>query len=509
MKKRPNVLLLVTDQHNYKVCGFMGDEKACTPNIDKIASDGIVFERSYCQSPVCTASRASFLTGKYVSGIGCWNNHWPIFPEHKTIAHLMADSGYETCLVGKMHFGGKDQYQGFMHRPYGDLKHGLGHQSDPIDFFPTFPGVREAGISEIPESMQQETVVAVESAAFVENHVSNNPEKPWFLCSSFTKPHAPFAVPARYFNKYNGKIKSPGLKESDQAASHPYIRNEVVNYGLDEVTKEQEDRAVAAYYACMEYVDDCIGLLLWRLEKAGQLDNTIIIYTTDHGEMLSNHGLWGKANYYEESLRVPFVMSGPDIPKGIRSDELVGLIDLLPTICDYTEVNTPNKIDGMSLRPVIENIIESGGFRDYIISEYYGMASLTGPYITGKKGDSMRALCTRNGKYVNVHKYDNLYFDHLTDPDEIKNKINNPVFKDEIARLSNILDTSFSWEKTIESINRDRQRYNENFRSGLRTSTPNQYVLEDGRMFDAEASLYSVRWNPVDVRKGFIPQRYF
>jgi choline-sulfatase len=225
--------------------------------------------------------------------------------------------------------------------------------------------------------------------------------------------------------------------------------------------------------------------------------------------MLSNHGLWGKANYYEESIRVPFVMSGPDVPKGIRSDELVGLIDLLPTICDYTEVNTPNNIDGMSLRPVIENKIESGDFRDYIITEYYGMASLTGPYITGKKGDSMRALCTRNCKYVNVHKYDNLYFDHLADPDEIKNEINNPVLKDEIERLSNILDTSFSWEKTIESINSDRQRYNEYFRSGLRTSTPNQYVLEDGRMFDAEASLYSVRWNPVDVRKGFIPQRYF
>ena len=509
MDRKPNILMLVTDQHNYRVSGFMGDENANTPNLDRLAGEGAVFERTYCQSPICTASRASFLTGKYITKLGCWNNHWPLFPEHRTIADVLADAGYETCLVGKMHFGGDDQYHGFAHRPYGDLKHGLGHQSDPIDQFPSFPGIREPGISEIPESMQQETVVAVESAAFVEDLASTNPEKPWFLCASFTKPHPPLSIPARYYNKYKGKIKAVGIDADDEASNHPYTLNAYGNYRLSEITEEMADDAVAAYYGSLEYVDDCIGLLLWRLEKAGQLDNTIIIYTSDHGEMLTHHGMWYKATYYEDAVRVPFFISGAGIGGGVRSDEIVELTDLFPTLCDYAGAEIPGDTDGMSLRPVIEGKVEKGKFRDHAVTEYYGLASLTSPYVTGKKGDSMRAVVSHKGKFVNVHKYGNIYFNHETDPDEKTNAIDDPGCKGEISRLSKIIGGDFDWDEIIEKVNTDRERYREHHMSGQRTSTPNQYVMKDGRMFDAEGSLYSVRWNPVDVRKGYIPQRYF
>ena len=110
-QKQPNVLLLVSDQHLYRVAGYMGDALAHTPNMDAIARNGAVFERAYCQSPACTPSRASFLTGKYCHHMHCWDNHAPIFPEHKTMAHYFTEAGYETCLVGKMHFGGRDQMQ--------------------------------------------------------------------------------------------------------------------------------------------------------------------------------------------------------------------------------------------------------------------------------------------------------------------------------------------------------------------------------------------------------------
>jgi len=197
MPTQPNVLLLVSDEHNHTVGGFAGDPVVRTPNLDRIAERGVHFGRSYCQAPVCTPSRASFLTGKTISTLSCWNNHWTLFPEHRTVAHAFGDAGYETCLVGKMHFGGKDQFHGFQHRPYGDFWHGLGHQPDPIDMFPNSGGVIHAGPSQIPESLQQEVIVSVEAAAWLAEHQARDPEKPWFLCASYCKPHAPLAVPER------------------------------------------------------------------------------------------------------------------------------------------------------------------------------------------------------------------------------------------------------------------------------------------------------------------------
>lgn len=130
-----------------------------TPVLDRLAASGVCFDNAFCQSPVCTPSRMSFLTGKHISTLGVWNNHWPLAARHKTLAQHFVEAGYATCLVGKMHFGGTDQMHGFQHRPYGDLRHGLGHQSDPIDMFPNSGGVTHAGASEIPESLQQDVVV--------------------------------------------------------------------------------------------------------------------------------------------------------------------------------------------------------------------------------------------------------------------------------------------------------------------------------------------------------------
>jgi choline-sulfatase len=148
----PNVLLLVSDQHNPHVSGFGGDPVASTPALDGLAASGVSFANAFCQAPVCTPSRMSFLTGLHVSSIGCYNNHWALFPEHRTFAHHFAGAGYETCLVGKMHFGGADQMHGFQHRPYGDLRHGLGHQPDPIDMLPNSGGVAHPGTASSPNT---------------------------------------------------------------------------------------------------------------------------------------------------------------------------------------------------------------------------------------------------------------------------------------------------------------------------------------------------------------------
>jgi len=159
---RPNILWLLTDQHSPRISGFAGDSVVRTQNLDALAKRSVQFDSAVCASPVCTPSRISMLTGKEPHRCSGWNNHWPIFPEHLTWPGHFAENGYRTCLVGKMHLGGRNQMAGFQHRPYGDLRHGVGHQPEPMRFFPGYPFVRSAGATEIPESLLQDVVVSRE-----------------------------------------------------------------------------------------------------------------------------------------------------------------------------------------------------------------------------------------------------------------------------------------------------------------------------------------------------------
>ena len=508
MSAKPNVLLLVSDEHNHTVGGFAGDPVVRTPNLDRIAERGVHFGRSYCQAPVCTPSRASFLTGKTISTLSCWNNHWTLFPEHRTVAHAFGDAGYETCLVGKMHFGGKDQFHGFQHRPYGDFWHGLGHQPDPIDMFPNSGGVIHAGPSQIPESLQQEVIVSMEAAAWLEDHVARDPAKPWFLCASYCKPHAPLAVPERYLNRYLGRVPPAWIEPDDEAVRHPYTAHQRQNYGMLDVTPEQVDRARAAYWGAVEFLDDCIGTLLRQLDQAGALENTIIAYISDHGDLIGHHGLWWKANYYEEAIRVPFLLAGPGVPAGGRRRELAALTDLYPTLCALCDIEQPEGIEGVDQTPLFAERAEAPP-RDHVTSEYFGIGVLTQPYRDGSHGSSMRLRRTERYKYVNTIDEGDLLFDLEADPREFHNVAGEPEVADVQAALSAALCEGFDWQEALSRIERDRERAKP-LLSGLKPTTPNQYLLPDGRMFDAEGDLYAARWLQTHTfgTSGIIPQRF-
>ncbi len=487
---RPNVLLIVSDEHNHRVSGFAGDTVVRTPNLDAIAARGVRLENTFCQSPVCTPSRMSFLTGKNIRSCSAWNNHWVLFPEHRTIADSFSDAGYATCLMGKMHFGGGLQYHGFQQRPYGDLRHGLGHQPDPIDMFPNSGGVAHAGPSEIPESLQQEVIVSIESAAWIENHISEKPEQPWFMCASYNKPHAPLVCPLRYLNRYMDKVPSVWIDDDDSAVRHPYVTTQRTNLGLSCITREQNDRARAAYWGAVDFLDYCIGMMLDRLNRAGALDNTIIVYLSDHGDMIGNHGLWWKAVYYEEAILVPFLIAGPGIPEGQTKPGLAALTDLYPTLCSLAGIDPPQDIDGIDLTPLILN---GARCRDHIISEYYGMSSII-THAKGKapSGNNMRLIRTENRKYVNIPGQGDLFFDLDSDPSELQNRIDAPGTAVEISDLKDRLCGGVSWDMIETQIDKDRKKA-ERYRSGLRPTTPNQYQLMDGRIFDAESAMYNAR----------------
>jgi len=507
MKSRPNVLLIMTDQHSAFLSGFAGDAIVQTQNLDALAARSVQCTAAVCSSPICTPSRMSMLTGKEPHRCAAWSNHWMIFPEHVTWPGHFSEHGYTTALVGKMHFGGRDQYQGFQHRPYGDLRHGLGHQPDPIDLFPGYAHVRSAGISDIPESMMQDVVVTTETLAFLREHRDQQDQQPWFVCASYGRPHSPFTAPGRYIRRYRDKVSLPPREDNEPQSLEPFAQ---ISVDSGSTTDEEQTRALEAYYACTDFVDDCIGDLLNGLERDGLLENTIVIYTSDHGEMAGRHGLWGKKVYYDESVTVPLLVSGPGVKPGQHIwNEPVSLMDLFPTTCALCGIPVPEDLDGIDQSGVFESLTAADAPRVFAPSSFYAYGTRinanTCPDDAPQR--AMRLVRTKDWKYVEVERGSKRLFNLQRDPDENNNLADHPEQADRVETMRAMLEEGFDWDQVHRQLVTDRERVPE-LLSGQRPSTPNQYTLRDGRVCDAETGLYDVRWLciPPEATGGIIPQ---
>lgn len=498
----PNLLFILTDQHHWHLTGYAGNSIVQTPNLDRLAERSVNFTSATCPSPLCTPSRMCMLTGKEAHRCSAWSNHWIIFPEHTTWPAHFSAQGYHSALLGKMHLGGKNQMAGFQHRPYGDLRHGLGHQPDPISLFPGYHGMSGAGVTEIPESLIQENVVTRESLAFILESASAEPDRPWFCCASYVRPHSPYTVPARYLRRYRGKVPLPELREDPNL--EPYAA-----HLRRDLTDEQWTRGLEAYFACIDFVDDCIGELLNGLEAAGQLENTIVIYTSDHGEMMGNHGLEGKQLYFDDSVGVPLLISGPGIEGGRSVTQPASLIDLYPTTCSLAGLPIPEDLDGVDLSPLLKNPSSSEKPREYTSSACFRYGVKINYNTTSDDTPSAAWRCVRDDrwKYVEVEKGATLLFDTREDPLETRNLADAPEHQERCRIMREWLFTSFSWEDVHRQLEADRKRIPEHS-SGVTPTTPNQYRLPDGRIFDAEKSLYDARWLPITEKfsGGIIPQ---
>ena len=510
--KRPNLLLIMTDQHAPKVAGYAGDSIVRTEHLDALAARSVQFDAASCPSPICTPSRMCMLTAKEAHSCSAWSNHWVIFPEHVTWPAHFAAHGYRTCLVGKMHFGGRDQMQGFQVRPYGDLRHGLGHQPEPLDLFPGYAHAESAGVTEIPESLLQDVVVTKETLAFLLEHHDTEAETPWFVCASYARPHSPFTAPGRYIRRYDGQVPPVELPPDYTDRLDPYARG-MIGRECQVLTPEQSLLGREAYYACVDFVDDCIGDLLDGLDEAGLLENTIVIYTTDHGEMLGRHGLWGKTVYYEPSMGVPLLMTGPGIREGrFRVDHPISLIDLFPTTCTLAGLPVPEGVDGVDFAGVLADPAAGSAPRGFVLSSYYAY----GVRMRGAAGaeenephNAWRAVRDRDWKYVEVEGGPPILFDLANDPDETVNLAGRPEQAKRCEQMRERVYQGFSWERVHEQLAADRERIGQ-FCSGQKPTAPNQYMLPDGRVFDAETSLYGARWLyiPPEATGGIIPQQF-
>ena len=401
-----NILWLMSDQHRPHALGIDGNPVARTPNLDNLARSGTRFDQAYCANPVCVPSRASLLTGLYSHHHGANNNALPLAFTRKTIAHYLGRAGYMSGLIGKMHFvdaqtHGFDyrldfndwfQYLGPKTKIFADElgKRNSGSGNPQIDdlwreFGDPWSGVREddgrpglvpvGRMSKLEEPDHFESFVTRESVRFLKNHGAR---QPFFLIASYLKPHDPFMPAQRFYNMFRAvDMQIPDTWGKGDLATVPKeIRESITNDWVSPELRNNPDnvrRRIALYYANLAQMDDNIGVMLKALHDLGLEDNTIVMYTSDHGEMLGEHGLWQKMVFYEPSVGVPLIFRAPGLTTpGARSRTPVSQVSVVATLLELAGVDIPTGLDGTSL---VRDLREPTKTRDNTIYAEYALNS--------------------------------------------------------------------------------------------------------------------------------------
>jgi choline-sulfatase len=435
--RQMNIVVLMADQMTPAALPFYGNAVTRAPQMADLAAHGVVFDAAYCNSPLCSPSRAAFMSGRLPSKIGCYDNAAEFRSDIPTFAHYLRLAGYRTILSGKMHFCGPDQLHGFEERLTTDIY--------PADFgwtpdwdkprarpswYHNMRSVIDAGICVRTNQMDfdDEVVFAAERAIY--DAVRGSDARPFCLVVSLTHPHDPFAIPRRYWDQYREDDIDMPRRSLARAAFTPHEERlwHICDMDGAAPTPAQVRNARHAYYGAISYVDENVGRIRSALATTGLAEDTLIVLTSDHGEMLGERGLWYKMSFFEASARVPLVVHAPGrfVPR--RVADAVSLVDLLPTFLDVaaasSDVEAPT--DGRSLLPHLEG----GAGHDEAIGEYLA------------EGAIAPIVMIRRGRHKFVHSPvdpDQLY-DLGADPDEQVNLATDPQhaalvpgFRNEVA----------------------------------------------------------------------------
>ncbi len=427
--KRPNILFILTDQHAFNILGCCGDEIVRTPNMDRLASQGVRFSNAYTASPICVPARMSLLTGQYPYKQQCWANSDSLASDIPTTAHALGAAGYRPLLVGRMHAIGPDQIHGFAERDIGD------HITDWYGGTPYSMGVldkaqrpfRESLVNSGPGQMSYELVDREVTRRTLERldeiaasrHAGD--ETPFSLNVGYMLPHQPYVAAPEIYAYYEGKVGPPRLPRADEG-EETYLAWWRQQTGLNDISVEDEIRARTAYYALVETIDIEIGKVLSKLEELGLDENTLIIYASDHGDQLGERDLWWKQTFYEESVKVPLIMKWTGhIPEGECRSQVVNLVDLSATLVDAGQGPQLPNADGQSLLPLaIDGATE---WQNETYSEY-----CTDGLLAWSGGRVLQSRMVRCGKWKfnYYHNCPHQLFDLEADPDEMNNLIDDP-----------------------------------------------------------------------------------
>jgi choline-sulfatase len=435
---RPNILVIMSDEHAPMFSHAYGHPRIETPHLDALAAGGTLFEDAYCPSPLCVPSRAAFVAGKHVHRLGAWDNGAPFPSETVTFAHLLRAAGYEVALDGKMHFVGPDTLHGFERQLTRDAHrepdaptitgrewtdpHPLGGPRARGRIEAAGPG--RAGHLDFDDAVEAAALDWIRERAPAGGR---RRDTPWCLVAGFLAPHFPLVVPQPYFDRYYpDNVDLPVYPPDHLGAQHPAHERVRRTFDLYDYTEEQIRVARAAYYGLVTYMDDKIGRLLGALRESGQLEHTVVVYTSDHGELAGDHGLWWKNSFYEQASRVPLVVSWPGaplaVPVGARFPGAVSLLDLTRTLVDLAGAPDPGDLDGDSLLPALRALAAGGPggartlWKDEAIVEYYGHAT----------NRPQRMLRAGRWKYAYYHGEPSELYDLATDPQEFDNRAGQP-----------------------------------------------------------------------------------
>ena len=362
--KRPNILLLMSDEHRADFTGYEGNTVVKTPVLDKLARTGVVFDNAYAPSPICVPSRQCMMAGQLPKTCGCDGAWMDLAPNYHTFARRFGHYSYSTVCAGKLHHIGTDQMQGWSKRLSGDIevypKYTEGLISEELDRYSagslfnkkTNEGYVKDARAEFGEFQRFDARATEDAIAYTKNYFAgkNENRKPLFLKLSLLQPHYPFFTDQKLLDYYYDKV--PIFVETP--CGHPVLSMSQIETDVN-VTEAEVRKATATYYGMIETIDSYYGQLLDTLKDAGEdLDEWIIIYLSDHGEMLGEHGIWEKARFYEGSVRVPMIIRWPKkFTGGTHVKENVNLCDLFATLCDLSNIPTQPGLDSRSLVPLM------------------------------------------------------------------------------------------------------------------------------------------------------------
>lgn len=370
--EKPNVLFLIGDDHAAHAYGAYGNPLVKTPNLDGLAESGVLFTNAFCNSPICTCSRQSLLTGMLPHSIGVRLLEDALSEDTLTLADLLKADGYSTAAIGKMHFN-SDLLHGFdMRLDSLELAaHRKRHPAIPVSpEIHTLPAWRPfkdparvwLNGSYLPfaahESDMPSTWFAEQAVEFLER----NAEKPFCLFASFTEPHSPYHFPIEYRGMFDpSRFEIPPIGPEDDVQIPDIFRD---------LSIEEKQRITAAYYTSTAFLDRNVGVVLAALDRLGLREKTLVVYLGDNGYCLGHHGRFEKHCFYEQAVRVPLVVRAPWLDRvGGRAEGLVELIDLFPTVAELTGVPSPDTVEGRSLVPLLTDRARRG--RDAAFSEYW------------------------------------------------------------------------------------------------------------------------------------------
>lgn len=430
MPDAPNVLFLMDDEHRPDVLGHAGDDVVRTPNLDRLAEDACVFENAYTPSPKCVPARQCMMAGQLprTCGVEAYAEDLP--SGSLTFARQFARHGYMTTCGGKLHHADWDQMQGWRKRigeniPVYDR---YVEQADDTHFprynsagtWSTAKHVRRAGVGRGPwADCDEHTIDGIER--YVDRYFTDpyyfkhEEDKPLFLKMSLHQPHFPFLSSEERVSYYMNRV-DPFFGDNEVSENEALRRNRVVP---GEDVEERDIRlATAAYYGMVEAVDERFGRVLDALEAAGEdLDEWIIVFTSDHGEMLGEHGVWMKSMFYEGSARVPLFIRWPAQFEGRQIEQNVTLCDLYATLCDLTDIPTPMGLDSRSLVPLLEG--RAGEWRDEAVSAVNDRVMI-------KQKDL---------KYQHYPDHGEVLFDLSEDPKETTNVVEDPTYAEAVEQF--------------------------------------------------------------------------